>query len=234
MCVVVDVLRASSTIVTLLEQGVEAVIPAASVEEARALHERLPDHVLCGERGGLPPPGFDYGNSPVEFASLPLEGRAVILATSNGTRLLDRLAASPAVLVGALLNREAVAQAALRLAPERGCGVTVVAASAPDGVPIALEDALGAGAIAEAALRLDPSLDPSDAALFARDAFLSRAGDLAAALASSRHGRELIDAGLGEDVSYCSRLDVSRVVPRLERGEDGVLALRPFPHAPEQ
>jgi len=224
---VVDVLRASSAIVTLLERGVPAVIPAASVEEARELRERLPDYLLCGERDSVPPPGFDYGNSPTEFAALDPKGRRAILTTSNGTRLLNQLAAAPAVLVGALLNREAAAKAMLALAAERGRDATVVCAAAPDGTSIALEDALGAGAIVEAALRLDASLRPTDAALFARDAFLARRRDLRDALASARHGAELVTAGFSADIDYCARLDISSVVPLLQRDAGGLLALRP-------
>ncbi|HLB26729.1 MAG TPA: 2-phosphosulfolactate phosphatase [Dehalococcoidia bacterium] len=223
---VVDVLRASTTIVTLLERGAPAVIPALGVEEARALHERLPGHILCGEQEGLPPPGFDYGNSPAELAAAALDGRPVILATSNGTRILNDLADAPAVLVGALVNREAAAEALLALAAEHGCDATIVCAAAPSGRSIALEDALGAGAIAEAALRLDPSLQPTDAAMFARDAFLAAAGDLRTALASARHGAELIAAGFAADVEHCARLDVSTAVPVLQRDGDGLLALR--------
>lgn len=226
---VVDVLRASSTIVTLLERGVPAVIPAASVQEARGLRVRLPHHLLCGEVDGLPPPGFDYGNSPAEFAALDAGARPVILATSNGTRILNELAAAPAVLVGALLNREAVATAMLALAREHNRDATVVCAAAPGGRSIALEDSLGAGAIAEAALRLDGSLRPTDAARFARDAFLASRDDLPAALASARHGSELILAGLAADVEYCARLDTSSVVPLLSRDEDGLLTLHPLP-----
>ncbi len=224
---VVDILRASSTIVTLLEHGVPTVIPAASVEEARGLRERLPDHLRCGEVDGLPPPGFDYGTSPAEFAALDPGGRAAILATSNGTRILSELAQAPAVLVGALLNREAVAAAMLALAREHGHAATVVCAAAPSGRSIALEDAIGAGAIAEAALLLDGSLQPTDAALFARDAFLASRSDLPAALASARHGVELIAAGLTADVEYCARLDTSSVVPRLWQDDSGLLTLRP-------
>ena len=223
---VVDVLRASTSIVTLLERGVPAVIPAASVEEARALRKRLPSHLLCGEEGGLPPSGFDYGNSPAEFAAASLDGRPAILATSNGTRILSDLAEAPAVLVGALVNRQAAAYALLALAAEHGCDATIVCAAAPGGLSIALEDALGAGAIAEAALRLDPSLRPTDAALFARDAFLANVADLHAALASARHGAELIAAGFSADIEYCARLDASACVPRLHRSPDGALELR--------
>ena len=70
ICVVVDVLRASSSIVTLLARGASPVVAAKDIEEARAIHRRLPTYLLCGEQGGLPPPGFDYGNSPSEFSSI--------------------------------------------------------------------------------------------------------------------------------------------------------------------
>ena len=231
---VVDVLRASTSIITLLERGVPSVIPAAGVEEARALRKRHPSHLLCGEQGGLAPPGFDYGNSPAEFAAASLNGRTAILATSNGTRILNDLAGAPAVLVGALVNREAAARALLALAAEHGCDATIVCAASPaqtgarpgGGRSIALEDALGAGAIAEAALRLDPSLRPTDAAIFARDAFLAAAAGLRPALASARHGAELIAAGFAADIEYCARLDASTTVPLLHRDGDGLLALR--------
>ena len=227
---VVDVLRASTSIVTLLERGVPAVIAAAGVDQARALRKRLPGHpLLCGEQGGLPPPGFDYGNSPAEFAAATFDARPAILATSNGTRILADLAEAPAVLVGALVNREAAARALLALAAEHGCDATIVCAAAPGGRSIALEDALGAGAIAEAALRLNPSLQPTDAALFARDAFLANVADLRAALASARHGAELIAAGFAADIDYCARLDASATVPLLHRDEKGLPVLRPYP-----
>jgi len=130
--------------------------------------------------------------------------------------------------VGALLNREAVARVVLALAREHSRNATVVCAASPGGRSIALEDALGAGAITEAALRLDDSLQPTDAARFARDAFLARRDDLAQALASARHGAELIEAGFEMDVEYCAQLDVSSIVPVLHRDADGLLTLRPL------
>ena len=227
VCVVVDVLRASSSIVTLLERGAVCVVAAADVEHARELHRALADHLLCGEVSGLPPAGFAYGNSPSEFSRLDLAGRRAVLATSNGTRILAALGTeSPAVLVGALLNRRAAARAALAIARERGLDITVVCSAAYGGAVFVLEDALGAGAIADAALRLDPSLVASDAALFARDAFTVAQADVTAAVRSAYHAQELVDAGLGEDVAYCAQLDTSDVAPLLEVAEDGVLWIR--------
>ena len=116
VCVLVDVLRASSSIVTLFERGCTRVLAAANIEEARELGHRFPDHLLCGEKNGLPPEGFHYGNSPAEFSKLDLSGRSAVLATSNGTRVLAALAEAPTVLVGCLLNRTAVARAAVEIA----------------------------------------------------------------------------------------------------------------------
>jgi 2-phosphosulfolactate phosphatase len=208
VCIVVDVLRASSTIVTLLERGCERVVAAADVAEARRLHARLPDHLLCGEAGGLPPAGFDYGNSPAEFSRLDLGGRSAILATTNGTRALAEVAHdAKAVLVGCLLNRTAVANAALRLADEPGADITIVCAG-DEGSPG--EDLAGAHAIVAAACMLRPILDvPYEA--------IGGSTDFTHAVRRSRHADTLQSIGLGEDVEYCVRLDVSDVVPVLRR-----------------
>jgi 2-phosphosulfolactate phosphatase len=227
VCVIVDVLRASSSIVTLLERGAGAVVAAKDVAEARSLHESLPGYLLCGEAGGLPPEGFDYGNSPVQFSKLDLAGKSAVLATSNGTRVLSALAAeAPAVLVGCLLNRTAVAKAALAIAGERGLDVQVVCSAAYGGSVFVLEDALGAGAIAHAGIAA--GADPGDAARFAADAFAVSQPFIIEAVRSAYHSQELVDIGLAEDVAYCSQLDTSTVAPVLHRNEDGVLTLRRF------
>jgi 2-phosphosulfolactate phosphatase len=227
VCVVVDVLRASSSIVTLLERGCEAVVAAPDIEEARRLRRVLPAYLLCGEAGGLPPEGFDYGNSPVEFSRLELAGKSAILATSNGTRVLAALATqSPVVLVGCLLNRAAVARAALAIAAECGLDVAVVCSAAYGGSVFVLEDALGAGAIVDAELAIDPGLIAGDAARFARAAFAMSQPQIGEAVRSAYHAQELVDIGLGDDVAYCGQLDISTVAPLLERGQGGMLVLR--------
>jgi 2-phosphosulfolactate phosphatase len=233
ICVVVDVLRASSSIVTLLEHEASRVVAAPSVDEARSLKVRLADHLLCGERHGLPPEGFDYGNSPAEFAGSEVAGRRVILATSNGTRIMAALADAPVVLVGCLLNRTACARAALAMARAHELEICVVCSAAYGGSTFVLEDALGAGAVMDAAMTAEPALEAGDAARFARDAFVTASPDLAAAVASAYHARELVEVGFAEDVVYCSRLDISEVVPVLERGEDGVLVMRAARRLPQ-
>ena len=103
--VVFDVLRATSSIITGLASGMEAIIPVRTVEEARARKLKDPDLLLAGERGGLPPEGFDLGNSPEEFEKL--SGRRVVMTTTNGTAAIESVRSASKVLIGALLNIEA-------------------------------------------------------------------------------------------------------------------------------
>lgn len=233
VCVVVDVLRASSSLVVLLERGVEEVLLAASIGEARRLARERPQYLLCGERGGLPPRGFHYGNSPAEFAGLELAGRRAILCTSNGTRALARAAAAPLVLVGALLNATAVGRAATEAAPPLagGLGVAIVCSGDEGGTAFSLEDALGAGAIVDAIVGLGreaPRLELSDGALAALTIYRAHQGQEQTALRASSHARDLEVLGLGEDLSFCAQRDRFALVPYLQRDEEGRPVLRRY------
>ena len=236
VCVVLDVLRASSTLVTLLAHGAEPVHVAGTVDAARALAARLPRRpLLCGEVGGLPPPGFDHGNSPTELAALDLRGRPAVLATSNGTRALALLADAPAVLVGCFLNAAAVVARGQELARALGADLAFVCAGDNGGTEFSLEDALAAGFLVDRALadpRVDgpaPALD--DAALAAWRLYRSYAGDRSPAAAAAQgfadafHGRELAALGFHADLAYCAQVDTSDVVPHLARADD-TLVLR--------
>jgi 2-phosphosulfolactate phosphatase len=139
--IVVDVLRATSTIVQALNAGYRTVYCCAEVEDARALEEELGDAVLGGERGGDPLPGFDFGNSPLEYLSP--QAAEVVLTTTNGTRAVVGAAANcDLVLVGSMLNLDAVAAAARG----RGEDVEVVCAGLRGGP--SEDDAYCAGRIA--------------------------------------------------------------------------------------
>ncbi|MGZ3636624.1 MAG: 2-phosphosulfolactate phosphatase [Ktedonobacterales bacterium] len=118
-CVVVDVIRATTTLCVLFERGCRSVLVAPSVAAARMVRSDVAtsgtDMLLAGEVEGLPPPGFDYGNSPAEFARRDLRGEDVIFATTNGTRAIRACAGSRVILTGALRNASAVTHAALAL-----------------------------------------------------------------------------------------------------------------------
>lgn len=232
VCIVVDVLRASSTIVTMLERGAREVLLAPTVEEARGLHRELPGHLLCGEKGGLPPPGFDHGNSPSEFNTLDLTDQQAILCTSNGTRAILAAAGAPLVLVGCLLNATAVASAAGREATARGLDIAVVCAGEEGGSAFAAEDALGAGAIADA--MIDPSrrwptaLHLTDETGAALEHYRAQRGREETALQETAHGRDLLTLGFGRDLTFCAQRDRLAAVPHLQRGEEGRLVLRTY------
>jgi 2-phosphosulfolactate phosphatase len=196
--VVVDVLRATSTIVQAIESGYERVYCCADVEEAFALRDELGDAVLAGERGGNPLPGFDLGNSPLEF--LHPRAEAVVLTTTNGTRAIVQAAAHcEAVLVGSLLNLEAVAAAARG----RGRDVEIVCAGLRGGY--CEDDAYCAGRIAALL-----GGEPTDAAERALELAASyRSAD--EALHSIRRSDETVAE---EDLAWCAQESIARVVPR--------------------
>jgi 2-phosphosulfolactate phosphatase len=199
---VVDVLRATSTIAQALAAGYRRVLCCAEVEEARAIREAAGEGVLAGERFCVRIPGFDRGNSPREFVSA--DGETVILTTTNGTRALVTAAARcERVLAASLLNLDAVVAAA------RDGGEDVAVFCAGVQGAFALDDAYCAGRLVE---KLGG--EPSDAALAAvRLASSFPAGE--EGLRASRSARNLVAAGLEADIAWCARESVLPVVPRL-------------------
>jgi 2-phosphosulfolactate phosphatase len=216
VCIVIDELRASSTIVTLLDRGCAAVIPMAGVDEARQ-EARNHGYVLAGEDGGLRPAGYDYGNSPTELAGAELAGRIVVLRTQNGARVAGQLAGAPALLIGCLLNATACSAAALARSAGTGAAVGIVCAGLADA--FALDDALAAGALVD---RLCMAADNgrvglTDAALAARSLWKGYRNP-ADGLRISASGRVLKRIGQGQDIDVCARVDASWAVPVLVAG----------------
>jgi 2-phosphosulfolactate phosphatase len=196
--IVVDVLRASSTIVQALESGYGRVLCCAEVEEARALREEIEDTVLAGERQALRVEGFDFGNSPRDF--LEPKAQTLILTTTNGTRAIVEAAADcDVVFVGSLLNLEAVAAAAR----ERGEDVEVVCAGV-DG-QFALDDAYCAGRIAE--LLDGERTDGAEAAVRITRSFPTAEDAFRASVNPNERSIE-------EDLVWCARENAASVVPR--------------------
>jgi len=202
LAVVIDVLRATSTIAQALAGGYERVLCCGEIDEAKALRASEGDGLLAGERACVRIPGFDLGNSPSEF--LVPQGETVILTTTNGTRALVAAARQcERVLAGSLLNLEAVAS----VARDGGGDVAIVCAGVQGA--FAMDDAYCAGRLAE---RLGG--EPSDAAAAAIR--LARSfGSAEEGLAASQSGRNLVAAGLEEDIGWCAREGVLEVVPEV-------------------
>jgi 2-phosphosulfolactate phosphatase len=203
--IVIDVLRATSTICQALASGYARVLCCAEIDEARALAETEVPAKLAGERGLEPIEGFDYGNSPAELDGEPT-AETLILTTTNGTRLLVAAAERfERVYVGSLLNLDAVAAAAR----ESGEDVAVLCAGVLG--ELALDDAYCAGRIAEA-LGGEPE-DSARAAILLARSFPSALEGLAA----SRSGGNLRRHGLEADIERCARENDLAVVPRYVR-----------------
>jgi 2-phosphosulfolactate phosphatase len=212
--VVIDVIRATTSLLVMIERGCAEVVIAPTVAVARRYREKHPEVLLAGEEDGRPPAGFDYGNSPVAFATAPLDGRRVVFATTNGTRAVRMAQDASVVLLGCLRNRSAAARAAVAAVGKDGRGVLLVCAGR--GGRFSLEDAYTAGAIADAIVRLCGcgDLELTDSALAARMLYDGTA-DPAALFCQTRAGRHVIDIGLGDDLEYCAQQDASLMVPRV-------------------
>ncbi len=213
VCIVVDVIRASTSLVTLVERGAMPILIAGDPDTARRYAAGRGEIVLAGEEGGLAPAGFAFGNSPVELARADLSGKSVVFVTTNGTAAIGAVRHAGPVLVGAFRNGTAVAREAWEVAHDREANLTIVCAGRAGA--FGLDDAYCAGYLAERLLQWEV-LELSDAADAALRLFRSES-DAAAVFRRSAAGRNVIALGLAADVEYCAQGDVSLVVPRLGR-----------------
>jgi len=224
---VIDVLRASTTMITALANGAVRVVPVADVDEARRIVADVePPGLLGGERGGVRLPGFDLGNSPLEYVPARVAGRTLVITTTNGTAALQASRGAREILVGALVNRSAVA-AAIRGLAGPGDAVHLVCAGT-DG-RVSGEDVLAAGAILDAAV-LDASGHALDeAARRALEMFRATAAapDVAGALVAEFRrapgGSNLVDLGMEVDLAVAAAIDAFTVVPRLDRASGSLI-----------
>jgi 2-phosphosulfolactate phosphatase len=209
-CVVFDILRATSTFVTALQNGAHAIIPVSEIAEAVALRKSSPDILLAGERDGLKISAaqsggidFDFGNSPREFRPEKVRGKTIVSTTTNGTRALRACAGAKIILASSFLNLAATAKFLNQSPPEE---ILLVCAGTGEGV--ALEDVLVAGALAGLVGGEFP-----DATEIASRTFLSAKNDLAAVLAGSQNARRLLAISeLRADVAFCSQRDIYNLV----------------------
>ncbi len=213
VAVVIDVLRATSSIVHAMTSGCEAVIPAMNKAEAQRLLTMHPNALLCGEEGGRKIPGFDIGNSPQEYSFEAVGGKTLILTTSNGTKAIlgaKSRGAGP-IFVCSFLNLGAVADAVSNSAASSVKDVFVVCSGAQG--EYSHEDYICAGGVAH--LLAERGFEPDREAEDAGAAYLGYDGDILRALLDSPHGRDLERIGFASDLPYCSKVSVERAVPYL-------------------
>jgi 2-phosphosulfolactate phosphatase len=220
--IAVDVLRATTTMATALNNGAEAVQVFSDLEQLMGESEKWPadKRIRAGERGGAKVDGFDMGNSPLDCTPENVTGKRIFISTTNGTRALQRVQTAPIVLTAALINRQAVVEFLLDKQPE----TIGIVGSGWEG-SYSLEDSVCAGAIAHSLLTKTgiPATDfaGNDEVFAAMALYLQWENQLHQLLKSASHGQRLLRLGVIEDLKYCSEIDTLDVVP-MQR-EPGVL-----------
>lgn len=216
---VVDVLRASTTIITALTNGCVAIVPVPDPLEARVRARAWRDTVLlAGERRGEPIPGFDIGNSPVDMTRERVAGRTILFTTSNGTRALLAARGARAVGVAGFVNLGAAAVWA------RAEGRAIAVLCSGERGRLSLEDHVCAGLLVDRLLGEHPDADLTGDATAALDAGRGYAKDVGRLREDSPWARHLVARGRGDDVAACLRLDVSTLVPRYLPDVDKVVS----------
>jgi len=218
--IVVDVLRATSTIATALHNGAARIQPAASALEARELAGRVKDIpvLLGGEKDGFRIDGFDFGNSPLEYVPEKVKGRAIIFKTTNGTKTFLRVKSADKILFGSFLNAKAISRFLNRQRPDR----IIFANSGLKGY-FSLEDAVCSGYIISQLSEQNPENDGATGCLALAKQL---SGDVRKLLfEKSKHGKYLKNKGFAADLAYCSQKDLLQVVPVFDVEQNGIVPL---------
>lgn len=218
LVVVVDVLRATTSILAALEAGARSVIPVGSTEEAMRVADSRGRQgtLLCGERGGRRIEGFDLGNSPADYTADAVEGATLVYDTTNGTGAIRRARSAAEVVLGSFWNLSAVADRV------SASGRPAVVLCAGREGRVSADDALCAGHLVEALAERGEEPRMGDGALAARALARLHGPPTPDWLSTTGAGAALVEIGLEEDLERCARLDVSRGLPTLA-GEELLL-----------
>lgn len=211
---IVDILRATSTITTAIENGASYLIPVNTPEEAFKLYEQLSkDAILGGEIEGKRINGFHLGNSISEYTSPIIKDKAIIMRTTNGTRAINVCKSAKSLIIGCFLNKTACCC----YLSELSCDILIVC-SGKEG-NFGIEDAVFAGACVNILGQLMSNIERTDSALACEMLYQQSKSNILDLLRKSEHGKYLISIGLGDDLVLCAREDISTVVPIYSDGK---------------
>ncbi len=206
-CVVIDVLRMTSTACHALSNGAGGILMKASAQEAMA-QAKAHGALLGGERGGVIIPGFDFGNSPLEYTQDRVYGKRIVMSTSNGTKAVEKAKGARRLLLSSFINVSACAKA---LSEESN---VVILCAGTEG-RFSLDDALCAGALA---FRLN-AREQNDLAHALSMLYASERCDIDKAVSRALHYQRLVRLGFTDDLRFCLQEDTCKVCPEI--GEDG-------------
>ena len=212
--IAVDVLRATSTMATVLAAGGEAVQVFSDLDQLMTVSEQWPSdkRLRAGERGGAKVAGFELGNSPLDCTAELVAGKRLFISTTNGTRALQRIQNAPIVLAAALINRAAVVKFLLEKQPE----TVWIVGSGWEG-SYSLEDTVCAGAIAHSIWQQTncplEDISGNDEVVSAIALYSQWQNDLLGLLHKASHGQRLLRLECLEDLKYCSQTDTLDILP---------------------
>ena len=216
LAVVIDVFRATSTMVTALANGCQSIIPVVTIEEALEARLQHTGALLGGERKALRIEGFDLGNSPFDYVPEKIGGKKIVMTTTNGTRAIKSVENAKHVWMASFLNIESIVHAIFRkLEKEKDIeGIVIVCAGTENRFDI--PDTICSGMIVD---KLGSDIKSNDLGRAAQMLYNISKNDLPKVLENSEHGQRLISLGLNKDLAYCSTLNILPIVPKLYKGE---------------
>lgn len=212
VCIVLDIFRATTSIITAVSNGCTAVVPVLSVDDAYSLANQIDAPLFAGERQSIKIEGFHFGNSPFEFSPEKVQNQTIIMTTTNGTIAIKSTESAYLTLLGSFINAKAVCQAAQKQEKD-----ILLVCAGTDGL-FSLEDALCAGFLVNL-LSKDNKYVLTDSAQGAQVMYNGAREDISGIVSNSRNGKRLYDMGLQKDVEYCLQTDTVTIVPQYREGK---------------
>jgi 2-phosphosulfolactate phosphatase len=214
--VVIDILRATSSIVYGIDNGAEAIIPVSQVEDCLTYADR--GYLLAAERNGEVVEGYNFGNSPFSYTAEKVAGKTVVLTTTNGTKALHLARKASKVVIGSFLNLQALCD----WLKTEDKDVLLLCAGWKD--QFNLEDTIFAGAVVQELRPVFTEFD--DAGVAAEDLYVMAKDNLRAFVGKSAHSHRMIALNIEEDIKFCLQLNICQAIPVLEG--DNLVALKAF------
>ena len=216
--VVIDVLRATSVITTALENGAREVIPVKTVDEAQNLYAQCDTAKTLrgGERNALKIEGFDLSNSPLEYKKKVVEGKTLILTTTNGTNAINNIIGADEVVLACFRNGAAVVEHIVGLSHRGSSDIAIVCAGTES--HFSLDDGLCAGMIIEL-LKQQTEVETDDLGLLLHRFYNESKDNLFGALSGCYHLKRLFTMGFYDDIKFCLETNCIQTVPVLKDGK---------------
>jgi len=209
--VVIDMLRATSVIVTAIDNGCKGVIPVLTVDEAaNIVRNSKEEFMLGGERNALKIEGFHYSNSPLEYTRETIQGKTLVMTTTNGTKAIKGCAGAGNILIGAMLNAKAIAERIVKLNKD------VVIVNAGTYGEFSIDDFLCSGYIIDCVIKLVET-ELSDIAVTSHYIYKNNE-DIKDFIKNASHYKRIMKLGLAADLEYCCKKDIIDNVPEYKDG----------------